>query len=98
MVNHLILSAKNLRDLEIIKILNPFNPYTTIVYKINKPEFISLIVYDILGIEVATLVSEEKPAGSYEIEFDASGFSSGIYFYELRTGSFIDTKKMILLK
>ena len=61
-----------------------------------------LKVYDILGNEVATLVSEEKPAGSYEVEFNTSTIkhklSSGVYFYQLKTGDYIQTKKMILLK
>jgi len=51
-----------------------------------------------LGNEIATLVNEEKPAGEYEVEFDATNLSSGIYFYKLRVGDFIDTKKMVLLK
>jgi hypothetical protein len=59
---------------------------------------VSLKVYDVLGNEVATLVNEEKPAGSYEVKFDASGLTSGIYFYKLQAGSLVDTKKMILMK
>jgi hypothetical protein len=55
-------------------------------------------VYDVLGNEVATLVNEEKPAGSYEVKFDAAGLSSGIYFYKLSAGSLVETKKMILLR
>ena len=57
-----------------------------------------LKVYDILGNEVATLVNEEKPAGSYEVNFDANNLSSGIYFYKIQAGDFIATKKMLLLK
>jgi hypothetical protein len=57
-----------------------------------------LKVYDILGSEVATLVNNEEPAGSYEVAFDASRLASGIYFYRLQAGSFVETKKMILLK
>lgn len=81
---------------------NPFNPITKI--KFNIPSVgtglaLSVLkVYDILGNEVATLVNEEKPAGSYEVNFDASGLSSGIYFYRLKAGSFIETRKMILIK
>lgn len=84
---------------------NPFNPSTTIKYTI--PSVIStegrklnvqLRVYDILGTEVATLVNEDKPAGSYEVNFNASEFSSGVYFYKLQTGEFSSTKKMILIK
>ena len=77
---------------------NPFNPSTNIQYAISSRQIVSLKVYDVLGNEVATLVNEEKPAGIYEVIFNASNFSSGIYFYQLRSGSFIDVKKMILLK
>jgi len=58
----------------------------------------TLKVYDVLGNEVATLVNEYRPAGSYEVEFDASNLSSGVYFYQLKAGSFIEAKKMILLR
>ncbi len=60
---------------------NPFNPVTTIKYQIPEISFVTLKVYDVLGNEIATLVSEEKPAGSYEINFNSSNLSSGIYFY-----------------
>jgi hypothetical protein len=59
---------------------------------------VSLKVYDVLGNEIATLVNEEKPAGSYALEFDASELSSGVYFYKLTAGDFIMAKKMILTK
>lgn len=82
---------------------NPFNPTTKIKYTIPsnvKREISNVIlkIYDVLGNEVATLVNEEKPAGIYEVDFDASGLSSGIYFYKLQAGSFVETKKMMLLK
>jgi hypothetical protein len=78
---------------------NPFNPSTVICYRLPVISRVSLKVYDILGREVATLVDEEKPAGNYEVEFFAKGgYASGIYFYQLRAGSFIETKKMLLLK
>jgi hypothetical protein len=77
---------------------NPFNPSTTIKYQIPEVSSVTIKVYDVLGNEVAILVSEEKSIGSYEIEFNATGFSSGIYFYNLQAGSFMETKKMILLK
>jgi len=77
---------------------NPFNPTTTISFSIPSSGFTSLKVYDILGNEVAKLVDEERPAGSYIINFDASLLSSGTYFYKLQAGNFIETKKMILLK
>ena len=77
---------------------NPFNPSTSIQYTVGSPHYVTLKVYDVLGNEVATLVNEEKPSGSYELEFDAEKLSSGVYYYQLRTGSFIETKKMIYLK
>jgi photosystem II stability/assembly factor-like uncharacterized protein len=84
---------------------NPFNPSTSIQYAVSSRQFVSLKVYDILGREVATLVNEEKPAGSYEIEFDASSLTSGIYFYKIQAtpvggqaGNYSETKKMILLR
>jgi len=77
---------------------NPFNPSTKIKYQIQVGGFVSLKVYDVLGKEVATLVNGEKSAGSYEIEFDASKLSSGVYFYNLRSGDFTQTNKMVLMK
>ncbi len=77
---------------------NPFNPTTTIKFQIPGLSFVTLKIYDVLGNEVATLVNEEKPVGSYEIQFDASNHSSGIYFYKLHAGDFAETKKMLLLK
>ena len=77
---------------------NPFNPSTTIRYSIPEASFATLKVYDILGNEVATLVNEEKSVGSYEVNFEAKRLSSGIYFYKLQTGSFVETQKMILTK
>ena len=77
---------------------NPFNPSTIIQYAIASRQFVTLKVYDVLGNEVSTLVNEEKPVGNYEVNFNAGGLSSGIYFYKLQTGSFIETKKMMLLK
>ena len=63
---------------------NPFNPNTTIKYQIPKLSFVTLKVYDVLGNAIATLVNEEKPAGSYEVEFDGIGLTSGIYYYQFR--------------
>ncbi len=77
---------------------NPFNPATTIKYKVPLKSFVTMKVYDILGNEIATLINEEKPAGSYEVKFNASSITSGIYFYKLTLGSFTQVKKMILLK
>jgi hypothetical protein len=77
---------------------NPFNPSTTIQFQVPNFSFVNLKVYDVLGNEVATLVNEEKAAGSYEVSVNAKGLSSGIYFYTINAGNFIETKKMILLK
>ena len=77
---------------------NPFNPTTKINWQSPVGSWQSLKVNDILGKEVATLVNEYRPAGKYEVEFDASTLSSGVYFYKLQTGSFVQTKKMILLR
>jgi len=77
---------------------NPFNPSTTINYQIPTLSIVSLKVYDVLGNEIVTLVNEEKPAGSYEVEFDAISLPSGVYFYRLQAGSFVETKKMVLMK
>jgi len=77
---------------------NPFNPATKIRYTIPSKQFVILKVFDLLGREAATLVNEEKPAGEYEIEFNGSSLSSGIYFYQLKAGNSIFTKRMIYLK
>ncbi|MCH8032961.1 MAG: T9SS type A sorting domain-containing protein [Bacteroidetes bacterium] len=77
---------------------NPFNPSTAIKYSIPKAGFVTLVVYDVLGSEVSSLVNEEKTAGYFEIEFDGSSLASGIYFYRLQAGDFVETKKMMMLK
>lgn len=77
---------------------NPFNPVTSIQYVVGSQSYVSLKVYDVLGNEVATLVNEQKPAGTYEVEFNGTELPSGIYFYQLQAGSYIETKKMLLLK
>lgn len=77
---------------------NPFNPSTKIQYSISSQQNVTLKVYNILGKEVATLVNEEKPAGTYEVFFNGSNLSSGIYFYKLQSGSFVETRKLTLLK
>jgi hypothetical protein len=90
---------------------NSFNPSTKIKFTIQIPPvssplvkgrtkegFVSLKVYDVLGNEIATLVNEEKPAGTYEVEFNGAGLTSGIYYYRLESNGFVQTKKMILLK
>ena len=77
---------------------NPFNPLTTLKYTMPEPGNVLIKVFDVLGNEIVTLINEEKPAGSYQIEFDGVDLPSGIYFYRLKSNSFINTKKMVLLK
>jgi len=87
---------------------NPFNPSTMIKYSIPELSYVTIKVYDVLGNEIATLVNEEKSIGSYEVEFNISslqgsvsakgGYASGVYFYQLKAGDYVETKKMLLLK
>jgi hypothetical protein len=78
---------------------NPFNPSTTIQYSIPQRSNVTMKVYDVLGNEIAILVNEEKSAGVYEVEFsDKGGSASGVYFYKLQAGNFIETKKMLMIK
>ena len=77
---------------------NPFNPSTTITFIISQKEFVTMKIYDIVGNEIAVLLSEEKPAGSHSIEFNASRLASGTYIYKLQAGNNIQTRKMLLLK
>lgn len=84
---------------------NPFNPTTAISYHLPAGQaglsafsFVSLKIFDVLGREIATLVSERQKAGSYRVLWDASSFPSGVYFYRLQSGGFAETKKMILIR
>ena len=77
---------------------NPFNPSTIIKYEIPERSFVTLRVYDVLGKEITTLVNEETPGGTYQVDFDTYDLTSGIYFYQLQAGSFVGTRKMVLLK
>lgn len=77
---------------------NPFNPVTNIKFSIPQTGLVKLVVYDILGREVYTLVNETKTAGSYVVDFNASFLASGAYFYRLEAGNFVETKKMLLIK
>jgi hypothetical protein len=77
---------------------NPFNPSTKISWQSPVGSHQTIKIYDVLGNEVATLVNEYKSTGSYEITFDASSLTSGVYFYRLQAGEFVQTRKMVLLK
>ena len=77
---------------------NPFNPTTEIIYGIPEPSFVDLVVYNIVGQEVGQLVKEFKKAGYYSVTWTANNLPSGVYFYRITAGHFIDTKKMILTK
>jgi len=77
---------------------NPFNPSTKISWQTPEGSWQTLKVYDVLGNEIATLINEYRPSGNYEIEFDATDLPSGIYLYQLKAGSFVETKKMAFMK
>jgi hypothetical protein len=77
---------------------NPFNPSTTISYQLSVDSDVELTIYNITGQMVTILISEKQPAGNYEFRWDANNLSSGIYLYRLRAGSFIETKKLLLLR
>lgn len=77
---------------------NPFNPATTIEYALPRPGTVKLVVYDLVGKEVAVLVNEYKQAAYHRVNFDAAALSSGVYLYRITAGNFVDTKKMLLLK
>ena len=77
---------------------NPFNPTTKINYSTKEKGNVELKIFDLLGSEIATLVNEEKTPGNYEVFFDASNLSSGVYLYTIKAGSFVQTRKMLLMK
>ena len=77
---------------------NPFNPTTNLEFQVASLGFVSLEIFDPLGRKMATLLSEQRPAGSYTVKWDAHNLPSGVYFYRLRAGPFVDTKKLLLLK
>ena len=77
---------------------NPFNPETKIRFEVVAAKNINITVFDVLGKEVASLVNKKFTPGTYEVSFDASKLSSGIYFYKLITDDFVDTKKMMLIR
>jgi hypothetical protein len=77
---------------------NPFNPSTNIKFELPKSSDVKLSVYDVLGREVSVLVNERRNAGVHEVKFDAAGLSSGVYFYRMQAGSFVVTKKLLLIR
>ncbi len=77
---------------------NPFNPTTTIQYGIKERSSVELVMYDILGRQLEVLANEEQDAGYYKVNFSAGNLASGIYFYRIKAGTYVETKKMILLK
>jgi hypothetical protein len=77
---------------------NPFNPSTTIRYELPGSADVRLTVYDVLGREVSVLVNERKPAGTYDVKFDASALSSGVYLFRLTAGGFVKSGKMVVLR
>lgn len=77
---------------------NPFNPSTTIRYELPKAAYVTLLIYSVLGQTVETLVDEEQSAGFYQVKVEASRLSSGVYFYRLLAGTFIETKKLLLVR
>ncbi|MBX7044591.1 MAG: T9SS type A sorting domain-containing protein [Ignavibacteria bacterium] len=77
---------------------NPFNPVSKIKFDVPKASFVKIIVYDVLGRQISTLLNETKQTGSYTVDFDASSLSSGVYYYRLETGNFAETKRMVILK
>jgi hypothetical protein len=77
---------------------NPFNPSTIIQYQVPSVGIVTLKIFDILGRQVATLVNGQKQPGKYDVQWNASNNSSGLYFYRIQTGKFVETKKMVLLK
>jgi len=77
---------------------NPFNPVTTIGYKLPINTFVSIKIYDLTGKQLLTLVNENKNAGTHEVNFNASGFSSGVYFYMIKAGNFTQARKLVFLK
>ena len=77
---------------------NPFNPSTTIEFSLPRSGYVRLQVFNLLGEEIASLVKEELNVGTYTTQWNASGMASGLYFYPLQAGDFVDTKKLLLLK
>jgi hypothetical protein len=77
---------------------NPFNPSTTIQFTIVNRQLTIVKVYDVMGREVATLVNEVKEPGTYTVQFSGSGLASGVYFYRLSAGQYVECRKMVVMK
>jgi hypothetical protein len=77
---------------------NPFNPVTNIKFEIPRSGFVSIIVYDLLGREISTLVNQQMQPGGYSIDWDASNYPSGAYFYKIESGNYSESKRMVLIK
>ncbi|MBK6771596.1 MAG: T9SS type A sorting domain-containing protein [Ignavibacteria bacterium] len=77
---------------------NPFNPTTNIEFAIPKDNFVSLKIYNLLGKEIMSLLNEFKQAGSYSVTFDAANYPSGVYYYKIKSGSFVQVRKMVLIR
>jgi hypothetical protein len=77
---------------------NPFNPATNIVFSLPRADYVTLKVYNILGQKVATLVNEKKEAGTYQVQFDGTALASGVYFYRITAGEFVETRKLVLVR
>lgn len=104
-INGLGILTGSLDEMEIPKTMvlhqnypNPFNPVTTIRYGVSSPVMVKLKIYDILGNEIRTLVNEYQQSGTYNVQFNGSALSSGIYIYRLEAGKFVSVKKLTLLK
>jgi len=94
------ISGNNLPDKFLLKqnYPNPFNPNTKINFSVPVNSLVTLKIYDVLGKEVMTLINEQKPAGNYAAEFNGANLSSGIYFFRMEAGEFIDVKRMMMIK
>ena len=77
---------------------NPFNPLTAIGYQLSALSDVDLSIYNLIGQKVVTLVNKRQPPGRYQVEWDASGFASGVYYYKIESGNYVQTRKMIYLK
>jgi len=77
---------------------NPFNPMTTIYYELPMTTDVDLSIFNLLGQKVATLVNKKQAPGRYQVQWDAGGFASGVYYYRLSSGKFVETKKLVLVR